>query len=481
MAFNLKNTFLVLITASVIDAASFFTFQRPIFGGILLLTAALATFIFSLRSPTVGLAIVIFELLVGSQGHLFVLPISGFNFSIRMALFTALLVGWATRMLVQKKLPRINLSFAPLFILLGVGLAQGIINNDSNVVFFDVNGWLFFLLLPVFLSVPWQSLHRILVVPFVAATGYLALKTIVLLPLFSFGIISIGDPFYRWIRVTGTGEITYISGTLFRIFTQSQIFLTLGVAIAGAIILLNWKQWSAKLRFLSLGYLLLITTALLISQSRSFWVGGLTALLFTTGVLIWQKRLTITGALTGGGVLVLIVIAGSLLLQLASGSLGGNPIANRFSGFDREPAGMSRISQLQPLGEAIFQHLLVGYGFGKTLTYVSSDPRIVATHPGGIYTTYAFEWGYLDIMLKIGLLGLLAYAWIIFKQAKELWQRAESAVAWGLFSALLAITVTNIFSPYLNHPLGIGFILLVAVAVQKTGFNARATQLKTTP
>ena len=480
MAFNLKNTLLVLIVAGVIDLASFLTFQQPLLSGLLLGCAAIATFIFSLRTPVVGMAIVIFELLIGSQGHLFVLPIGGFDFSIRMALFTALLFGWLTRTLLTKTAFKINHWFVPLFIFLGIGLLQGLANNNLQTVFFDVNGWLFFLLLPAFLSIPWQQLYRALVVPFIAATSYLALKTIVLLPLFSFGTISIGDPLYRWIRVTGTGEITYMSGTLFRIFTQSQIFLTLGLATAATIAILSWKQWSIKLRLLTLGYLLITTTALLISQSRSFWVGSLAALLLTAAILIWRKKVTIINALTGGALFMVIVMAGSLILQLASGSFGVNPIADRFSGFDREPAGMSRISQLQPLGEAIFQQLLFGYGFGKTLTYVSSDPRIVAAHPGGVYTTYAFEWGYLDIMLKIGLLGLLAYVWVVFQQAKELWQRAESAVGWGLFAALLAIIITNIFSPYLNHPLGIGAILVIAAAVQKNRLLP-ATQLKTAP
>jgi len=86
-----------------------------------------------------------------------------------------------------------------------------------------------------------------------------------------------------------------------------------------------------------------------------------------------------------------------------------------------------------------------------------------------MYTTYAFEWGYLDIWFKIGLLGLLSYLFwlgIIFKKGISYYKTSPTieikTITLGLLFGLIALIITNIFTPYLNHPLGIGYLLLLS-------------------
>jgi hypothetical protein len=129
------------------------------------------------------------------------------------------------------------------------------------------------------------------------------------------------------------------------------------------------------------------------------------------------------------------------------------------------------------------KHPLLGSGFGTAVTYQTHDPRLLADNPGGQYRTTAFEWGYSDLWLKFGVLGILAYGWFMFALVRPLCavvRRARGAmpsssageisqenvralVAAGALLALAALLATHLFSPYLNHPLGIGMLMMVAV------------------
>jgi O-antigen ligase len=93
----------------------------------------------------------------------------------------------------------------------------------------------------------------------------------------------------------------------------------------------------------------------------------------------------------------------------------------------------------------------------------------------GSYTTYAFEWGYLDMVLKFGALGLFVYLYFVGQIAHKLWKKLKTApasVIWALASLVVLLT-THIFTPYLNHPLGIGVLIMGAAiaALDKHGGN----------
>ena len=121
------------------------------------------------------------------------------------------------------------------------------------------------------------------------------------------------------------------------------------------------------------------------------------------------------------------------------------------------------------LTQAINEKPFVGWGFAKSLTYQTDDPRLLNdfADADGNYTTDAFEWGYLDIALKIGILGVLLYsAWAIYLLI-GIWPFYKSALPsqkvyylWLLAAGIFVLFV-HIFTPYLNHPLGIGVFLVI--------------------
>ena len=102
------------------------------------------------------------------------------------------------------------------------------------------------------------------------------------------------------------------------------------------------------------------------------------------------------------------------------------------------------------------------------MTYISSDLRIRQQSSDGTYTTSAFEWGYLDLWLKLGLLGVVIYGYLLMKVFRLAWDRLRDYDVYrvetlGASAGLVVLLATHVFTPYLNHPLGIGWIVLVSV------------------
>ncbi|HLC89947.1 MAG TPA: O-antigen ligase family protein, partial [Patescibacteria group bacterium] len=320
---------------------------------------------------------------------------------------------------------------------------------------------------------------------------YLSLKTIVVLFLFSRNFAGVGGWFYHWLRASGVGEVTYISGALFRVFLQSQVYVLIAFFVVLTFLIIQMKSGDWKKHFSPYFYLYLSSLAIFISQSRSYWVGAVAALIFLIILAIWLFKIKLKKIAFILTILAIALVSQFYLIELITGNYAVNLVAQRFKNLPQEAAGISRLNQLKPLSEAIFQKLIFGYGFGKTLTYESRDPRILQTHPDGIYTTYAFEWGYLDIALKLGVVGLGIYLALIgylfylglknyklqitnYKQISNLkfqipktkslndaLQTTSYQLQAGLLIGLITLIVTNIFSPYLNHPLGIGYVMLL--------------------
>jgi len=337
---------------------------------------------------------------------------------------------------------------------------------------------------------------------------WLIIKTILLLYIFSHQFIWALPEVYQWIRDIRIGEITMMGNNFYRIFLQSQIF-----ALLAFFILLPLNK-NKSLIILSL-------TTVIISFSRSFWLGltvgfciyGLYLLLYQRKQILKQiSKIVVIAVLSLAIIFVIIILPPKI-----SGDSLGSLISKRAT--EIEAAGSSRINMLKPLAESIIKHPVIGSGFGATVTYKSVDQRLLATTAGasGEYTTYAFEWAYLDLLLKIGLVGVFVYLLLIFKILQILWQNilnkndypptgdppspvrkipnrklgdelriiplrgiplhqsgkfqtenwgTDYGLRLGIFLALISLLAVNIFTPYLNHPLGIGFILISSIYAQ---------------
>lgn len=176
----------------------------------------------------------------------------------------------------------------------------------------------------------------------------------------------------------------------------------------------------------------------------------------------------------------MVVLAVGLTIGVANfpipkGEMSASLLSSRAAKFSGEAAISSRYAQIKPLLSAIKKHPIIGSGFGASATYASQDPRVLKNNPDGLYTTTAFELGWLEIWLKLGLLGAGIYLYILFKIFRLGCQKMQNMPAdaigsyyiFGALAGLLAVIITHGFSPYLNHPLGIGIVMIMTAVVDR--------------
>ncbi|MBU0496862.1 MAG: O-antigen ligase family protein, partial [Candidatus Thermoplasmatota archaeon] len=334
---------------------------------------------------------------------------------------------------------------------------------------------------------------------------------------------AIAPSVYKWVRDTRIGEVTKMKQGFFRIFFQSQLYAVIGLFILLALIFglyllnKNFKDYKKDKNFIKLSlFVVFIFTSVIISLSRSFWAGGITAgivfvglfLLFFKERLLFIKYIIISVAvLMAGGYLVIFILAKfPLPYQKGDGAMMSF-ISSRAKLDIKESATASRWSMLPPLVGKILERSIIGHGFGQEVTYKSSDPRVVASTAGqtGLYTTYAFEWGYLDMWLKFGLFGVGVLIWFLFvlfwdgvKISREFilglnnkkdghgdlndghgelndchGELVEPLLILGLLLGFVALGASHGFSPYLNHPLGIGYLIIFSLMLGK--YNSKLT------
>ncbi len=481
-----KNFYLIFLLIFFIEIWSFFSHQYQIINYIFFLFCFVILLYLAIKKPSILGLIALGELITGSHGRLFQLEILGFNLSIRILIFGFSLVALLITIVQNKNFNQWSIlkkyfSWTPLALAIIIfwGILQGLIQgNNFSLIYSDVNGWVFWfylLIWPFFYNSPQKIKHTLQV--FFAGLLMICLKSLFLLFAFShkFAHIKI---IYRWARDTRFGEITLLSGNFYRIFSQAHIFILIGLIILLALIFfqdkINWRQKNTWGLF-SLIVICLTTT--LISLSRSNWVGLAFGGLFILIMSIfyyryhWKRILLFIGIGSGALITAIALIAIIVFFPFPKPTpLDPSEMLKERLNMEESAIG-SRWSQIPNLVRGLINHPILGSGWGTTITYQSQDPRILATNPDGFYQTYAFEWGYLDILLKIGLLGLFIYSLLIYQIIKNIVIISPDLIsehrAWiiGILAGLITLLATNIFSPYLNHPLGIGYLIFVIIFI----------------
>lgn len=515
---ELKNIIKLTCLAFALYLLSFLGYLFPILNGFLFWLLLLVTIYLAFKKIEYGVLIIFFELILGAKGYLFSFPILGFVLSLRIALFAAVFLIWAYKTLRSKE----EIFFAksklfPLFAVFSILLIFGMIigmayGNSLKNIFFDVNGYFYLaLIFPLFSILKEKAFGQKIVTVLIA--GSLALSIFCLYVAAEFTLFhqesrpdmakaisseltleegtseEVQDKvshsvtakseltslvlrrdltnqkpaIYRWTKDTSVAEISYLAGPFFRVFSPGQIYSLAAFIIVSFLLFKNSLKKEKEISFSSTprlpnwfisAVLIIFFITILLGFSRSIWIGLLGAFIYFLFYLPWKKSLKVIFC---GGV-VLIIAALSLrfmapqAFSLYLGRLGSivKPA--------EESAGNNRLKMLPPLFEKISAHPVLGNGFGTTIEYESIVPEKYGT-----LRVFVFEWAYLDTLLKIGSLGLIIYLFFLFKIFKELGH--NKYLCWQVI--MLALLLVNITTPYLNHPLGIGLILMSLVFTTK--------------
>lgn len=466
-----RTFWFVLVGAVVAHLVAFFALHT-VFEGWIVLAIFVLVFRLAIKRLDLALLIAFAELFVGSHGHLF----SFEWFSVRMAIFAAIMLAWLV-LLLNKKIS-INLKDQRLYpfyllafaVVIGVtiALARGNVKAD---IFNDMNAYLFLGYLIPMLSVQWSALKkRTLLQVLAAGTTFVVAEVLALLYLFSHASPELEKVMYTFFRDARIAELTRVSGDIFRVFLQSEFTVVAAFLILMSALYFLWHRHRER-NLIGLGLIGTIAV-IVISLSRSFWVGAATGALVVFLLVLFAFRIKPLSVLKRCLLLVVFTIAGVALLwnllafpfPAAMGVGGfGSLLSERATELD-EAAARSRWALVGPMMEEIKESPVLGRGFGTMVEFESADPRVQNLH-GGIATTYSFEWGYLDIWLKMGFLGILAFVWIFVFFIMTLWNAARDEEShWlgvGLLATVVALFATHMFSPYLNHPIGLGFLIFL--------------------
>lgn len=357
------------------------------------------------------------------------------------------------------------------FATLALSAAWGFhLGNKTGFIVNDLTTFAALLLVPTVIALRLRVVEvvRLVTVFFVAAAALAALTFAihVLIPL---GLL---DPegTADWLTDRSLGGLADVGRDMHRIYLRSQIMFIPAIFVGLhriATVQRHRLWWIAGTSVVSVG--------LVISLSRSLWIGFGLALIVC---LVWCARdlaaLLRAIGLVAAGAAVLIglstaVYASPSLIISAAERLNPSMVVvvpeteeepddeSDLSEVDAESVAL-RGATLQLTREQIRERPVVGWGIGHNLDEIRSDGRT--------------EYMYWDLLMKLGLLGLvpfvLVYAWStvgVLRRGGLVSAVSDTRV---LAAGLLGIAVASYFNPFLNSSLGI-VILLLLVAARDSG------------
>lgn len=453
--------------------------------------AAIVAFVLSMKRLEWGVAFAFLEIFIGGHGHLFDLSSIGVPISVRIAIFLGVMIAFTIqilrpsdglRMTGLRWNPRRDVPWVVFGLAIVLGALVGFLQNARGNAFDDFNSYLPILYVLPIISIRWDNVNkRLMLMTLAVSAVWVASTTLLML----FGFTHLPGKFlshlYTFVRDARLAEITILTAPdslarlfptgawYFRIFQQSQI-----VVFAFLYALAAGFYSAEKVDRRVLAVFVLLFAGMYASLSRTFAIAAVPATFVFFALLMASKvplkTIVVRSVLIGCAKMVTVILLWLVVVFPLPfrPDFTSSPFYKGGEGTERDLAVSSRWNLLPPMMAEIWKSPIVGSGFGKEVTFISDDPRVRAINGTGEWTTYRFEWGYQDLWLKTGVLGLVAVfliaaSYAIATQSHLRKGHDDKWVVIGLFSSTIFVLIVHVFTPYLNHPLGISLLLLPLV------------------
>ncbi len=394
-----------------------------------------------------GWYFIAFELILGGAGGF----LSAFGLSLRTLLLISSGLIFIFQKLKHKQLiplikenKTISIIFGLLVLFAGISAVVGFFNRHAiNLVFSDAIPYFFlfyyFPLKELLSDNEFTIFAKKMILAAIIGNALFILLTFIG---YSSGWLEMFSPYYHWYRDIGLGKITEMGGNFYRLVLNEQLLL--------APILLYWlyKTIKERITWQNISILSALLFILGINFTRIYHLAIIFGCLFLITKINWKKSVAIYFISLS---LYLFIFCSTNLIISSGKDTGLNLLLGRAQSVidpNSENSSLSRMMLLPKIWEKIKTNPVIGNGLGDSLTVFSPVFKKEITTPH-------YDWGYLEIIGEMGMLGFifwLALIYLLFKQTKN--NRFS-------LSILTSLLVINITSPALFHVMGIILILFI--------------------
>jgi len=433
----------------------FFSPETPLYTGSIINTAVsllilCSTIYFLIKKETVGWLIVAGEIILGGSG--------GFLAIFSLSLRTCLLLVSLTIFFIKTNNPFAHflslfssivhrpssmVIFFPLITITTYSLLHGyILHNTTSLIISDFIPYLFlFYIFP--LKKLWHNeqfkniSYKMLQVAIISNLFFVLFTFII----FSGNWVYLQGDYYHWFRDVALGKITDMGNNFYRVVLNEHLLL-IPILLSG--IYQTIKTSSKKITWF---FVLPLLVILSLNLTRIYFLAMIIGLLFLFTKNNWKKWIIYSVA----ACLTIFISFTILHLSASRGqSLGWEFFGIRIQSITQPTIEDSSLSRMLILPQAIAKinnRPLLGNGIGDEITVYSPILKQQIT-------TSQFDWGWLEIIAEMGILGLLAWLYFIVK----IFLRKPPQ---HLTAGLISLLIINLTSPALFHVFGIIFLILL--------------------
>lgn len=386
--------------------------------------------------------IVVIELVLGGSGRLITF---GSFFSIRYILFFITLLYFILNCIFNNYTIKKNMFYFDIilfFYVFAFAIANGIVSGyEIADVIKSSQGYLYLLIyFPISLLIDNKQKSKQIFRLIINCAVVLALVSITIFVIYYFDSTKY-NVFTPILDKLDYGYIAYRGG-LPTVFLKTSPF----IAISFVLLLVHYINLKKERNLVNTLKLSILLFGIIVTMSMGIWIGTSVGILLT--IMLSRGKNKIFG-------LTIVILLMGFAYYLASDYISVS-ITNRLSSNDS--SFIIKFDQFFMLVKNWLNKLVLGNGFGIEITFLTEL---------GKRTMINFELFWLQLLVNMGLIGFIIYLKIFIKSIYYSFKKnnainfKDSLHIKSLIIGLIVLVIISSVNPFLNNPIGIGYLVIV--------------------